>query len=309
MDLRQLRAFVAVARERNFTRAAEQLHMAQPPLSRQIRQLEDELGVQLLLRSRPVRLTDAGRLFHEEALQILGRVEQVKESARRMAHAERRVVTLGFVASTLYGGLPHVVRRLRQQRPDVDVRLLEMMSVHQVEALQTGRIDIGFGRIRTDDDSVERQVLREERLVVAIPPSHPLAAVPASMRLAGLAGQRLILYPSTPRPSFADEVLSMVRDQGLHPESLQEVRELQTALGLVAAEVGVCVVPASARSMRRDLHYRLIEDERATSAIIMNYSRGGDDTLLREVRALVAEMYAGSPPWMEVAAHTPPSSP
>jgi DNA-binding transcriptional LysR family regulator len=308
MDLRQLRAFVAVARERNFTRAAEQLHMAQPPLSRQIRKLEEELGVQLLLRSRPVRLTDAGRLFHEEALQILGRVEQVKESARRLAHAERRVVTLGFVASTLYGGLPYVVRRLRQQRPDVDVRLIEMMSVHQVEALKTGRIDIGFGRIRTDDDSIERQVLREERLVVAIPPSHPLAAVHASMRLADLAGQRLILYPSTPRPSFADEVLSMVRDQGLHPESLQEVRELQTALGLVAAEVGVCVVPASARSMRQDLHYRLIEDERATSAIIMSYSRGGDDALLREVRALVGAMYAGAPSWMETPAHTPPTA-
>lgn len=106
MDLRQLRYFVAVARERNFTRAAEQLHIAQPPLSRQIQLLEEELGVELLSRSaRPVRMTEAGRLFYEQALQILGRVEQMAESTRRVGRNQNRVLSIGFVPSTLYGGL------------------------------------------------------------------------------------------------------------------------------------------------------------------------------------------------------------
>lgn len=307
MDLRQLKAFIAVAKARNFTRAAQELHMAQPPLSRQIQQLEEELGVLLLHRTRPLRLTDAGRLFYEEALQILGRVEQMKEGTRRVGRSERRVVTLGFVASTLYGGLPTVVRRLRQRRTDLDVRLLEIMSVQQVEALKTGRIDVGFGRIRSSDDGIERQVLREERLVVAIPPSHPLASRHDALPVSGLAGQRLIIYPSTPRPSFADEVLSLVRDHALRPESLQEVRELHTALGLVAAESGICVLPASARSMRRDLHYRLIDDERVTSPIIMSYRRNDDSGLSDQIRAICHEMYAESPPWMEAPPHTPPA--
>ncbi|WP_024889976.1 LysR family transcriptional regulator [Luteimonas huabeiensis] len=307
MDLRQLRAFIAVAKARNFTRAAQALHMAQPPLSRQIQQLEEELGVLLLQRTRPLRLTDAGRLFYEEALQILGRVEQMKEGTRRVGRSERRVVTLGFVASTLYGGLPTVVRRLRQRRTDLDVRLLEIMSVQQVEALKTGRIDVGFGRIRSSDDGIVRQVLREERLVVAIPPSHPLASRHEALPVSGLAEQRLIIYPSTPRPSFADEVLSLLRDHALHVESLQEVRELHTALGLVAAESGICVLPASARSMRRDLHYRLIDDERVTSPIILSHRRNDDSGLADQIRAICQEMYAESPPWMEAPPHTPPA--
>ncbi|HUH90195.1 MAG TPA: LysR family transcriptional regulator, partial [Lysobacter sp.] len=155
MELRQLRYFVAVAQTRNFTRAAEQLHIAQPPLSRQIQQLEDELGVQLLLRnSRPLRLTDAGRVFREQALQILARVEQMKAATQRTGRNERSVLAIGFVASTLYSGMPLLVRRLRQQRPELDIQLLEMMSMDQIEALKTGRIDIGFGRVRAIDPAV-----------------------------------------------------------------------------------------------------------------------------------------------------------
>lgn len=306
MDLRQLRAFVMVARERNFTRAAERLHMAQPPLSRLVQHLEEELGVTLLQRSRPLRLTDAGRLFYEEALQILGRVEQMKDSTRRVGRAERRVVTLGFVPSTLYGGLPSVVRALRHRRPDLDVRLLEIMSVQQVDALKTGRIDAGFGRVRFDDDGVVRQILREERLMVAIAPSHPLAATSAALPFQALAGQQLIVYPSSPRPSFADEVLRWVRDHDLRPESLQEVRELHTALGLVAAESGICVLPASARSMRRDLHYRLIADARITSPIILTTRLRDESGLARQLMDIVQDMYAEGPAWLGAPAHTPP---
>lgn len=301
MDLRQLRYFVAVARERNFTRAAEQLHIAQPPLSRQIQQMEQELGVQLLVRSsRPIRLTDAGRLFYEEAQQVLGRVEQMKDAARRIGHGQRRVISIGFVASTLYAGLPTVVRRLRQARPDADVRLVEMMSGPQVEGLKNGRIDVGFGRMRSSDPSVERQVLREERLVVAIPPAFALATEDAPLKPAALKGQKLVVYPSEPRPSFADQVLSLLGEHGVRPPQLQEVRDLQTALGLVAAETGLCLIPASARLLRSDLRYRLIDDQQATSPVVMSYRRNEDPALIALLRQLIGEMYAENPPWLDI---------
>lgn len=297
MELRQLRYFVAVAQERNFTRAAERLHIAQPPLSRQVQLLEDELGVLLLTRSRPIRLTDAGRLLYEEALQVLGRIEQMKAAARRLGKGEQRVVSIGFVASTLYGGLPMVVRRLRERRPDLDIRLVELASIDQLDALKSGRIDIGFGRVRANDSAVERLVLREERLVAALPFSHPLADTDAPLPVAGLQGQRLIIYPSTPRPSFADQVLSLLQDQGVQAQ-VQEVRELQTALGLCAAEMGICVVPASSMSLRADLRYRLLDDRNATVPIIMSYRRGDDSELIELVKDIIREMYRQNPPWL-----------
>ncbi|MCD7098903.1 LysR family transcriptional regulator [Stenotrophomonas sp. MMGLT7] len=299
MDLRQLRYFIAVAQERNFTRAAERLHIAQPPLSRQIQQIEEELGTHLLVRSsRPIRLTDAGRLFYEEALQVLGRVEQMKEATRRVGHSERQLLTIGFVASLLYGGLPLLVRRLRQRRPDLDIRLVEIMSGGQNEELKAGRIDLGFGRIRSDDDAIERLVLREERLVVALPTDHPLAGDPGPLPLTALAGEHLVVYPSRPRPSFADQVLSLLRDHGVRPLSVYEVSELQIALGLVAAETGVCVIPGSAGSMRQELRYRLIDDPHATSPIILSYRRSDETSPVALLRQLLLQMYAEPHPWL-----------
>lgn len=300
MDLRQLRYFVAVAQERNFTRAAKRLHIAQPPLSKQIQLLEEELGVQLLVRSRPLRLTDAGRLFREESLQVLGRIEQMKAAARRVALGEQRVVSIGFVASTLYGGLPTVVRRLKERRPDLDVRLVELMSVAQLDALKSGRIDIGFGRVRANDSAIERVVLREERLVAALPGRHPLARTEAPLPLPELQHQKVIVYPNAPRPSFADQVLSLLQDHGVRAQ-VEDVRELQTALGLCAADAGICIVPASAMALRADLRYRLIDDPKATSPIIMSYRRNDDSELIALVKDIIREMYSENPPWLNPA--------
>lgn len=300
MDLRQLRYFVAVAQARNFSRAAELLHMAQPPLSRQIQQLEAGLGVALLIRgSRPLRLTDAGRMFYEEARQVLARVEQMQDAARRIGRSERKTLSVGFVASTLYGDLPEVLRHLRQSHPELDIRLVEMMSGEQVEALKDGRIDIGFGRIRSRDPAVERLVLREERLVLAMPTDHPLAVSSAPLAPNALAGKRLIVYPSRPRPSFADHVLSLLADHGAHPSEVQEVLELQTALGLVASQAGLCMVPASARTIRPDLHYRLIDDERATSPVILSHRRNDATGAVDAIMEAVRTTYSQASIWLD----------
>lgn len=299
MDLRQLRYFVAVARERNFTRASEQLHIAQPPLSRQIRLLEEELGVTLLLRNtRPLRLTDAGRLFYEQALQILGRVEQMTAATRRVGKQERSILSIGFVASTLYSGLPALVRKLRQRAPELDIQLLEMMSLQQIEALKAGRIDIGFGRVRSNDPAVERTVLREERLVLAVAPGSPLAASSAPVAIPELANQNLIVYPKEPRPSFADQVLSLLDDHGVRPASVHEVRELQIALGLTAAETGICIIPFAASQQRLDLHYRLLGDARATSPIILSHRVNDDSRYIGMVRELIGQIHDEGAPWL-----------
>lgn len=296
MDLRQLRYFVAVARERNFTRAAEQLHMAQPPLGRQIQLLEDELGVPLLLRnSRPLRLTEAGRFFHEQAVQVLARVDQMVTATRRLGLNQQATLSIGFVPSTLYGGVPILLRQLRQQHPEVDIQLVELSSIQQAEALKTGRIDLGFGRIRTDDRAVARRVLREERLVLAMPAAPADDAEARPIRLAELAGQRLIVYPKSPRPSFADQILAIVNGAGVRVAEVVEVTELQTALGLVATAAGVCIIPASA-TVRADLQYRPIADEEATSPIILCHRLNDNGWYIGIVNRLVEALYPAAAP-------------
>ena len=291
MDIRQLKYFVAVANTRNFTRASEQLHIAQPPLSRQIQLLEGELGVQLIMRNtRPLKLTEAGRVFYEQALQILNRLDQLKTTTQQIGMNQRQRLSIGFVASTLYGGLPKLVRQLRQRYPDVDIQLVELTSMQQLAALKSGRIDVGLGRIRSNDASVARTVLREERLALAIPLGSPLAASDKDISLKVLNGQTLIIYPKEPRPSFADHILNLVNERGIRPSDIHEVREIQAALGLVAAESGLCLVPSSAR-LRNDLHYRLIDDPRATSPIILMHRLNDNAWYINAVKELAAQIH------------------
>ncbi|MBS0558600.1 MAG: LysR family transcriptional regulator [Proteobacteria bacterium] len=293
MDSRQLRYFVAVARERNFTRAAEKLHIAQPPLSRSIQQLEDEFGVALLDRaSRPLALTDAGRLLLEQAVQVLDRMDEMKAMAARMRAAERTVLGVGFVASTLYGYLPEVIRRYRAARPMVDLTLLEMTSIEQVAALKEGRIDVGFGRIPFSDPAIERTLLRNETLCAALPLTHPLSSRTGLLKLAEIAGDTLVVYPKAPRPSYADQILALFRDRGAKPQAVYEVRELQTALGLVAAETGICIVPASVERLRRDnVVYRRLDEPDAVSPIIMSTRKSDRSPETGLILKLVREMY------------------
>lgn len=268
--------------------------------------LEEELGVALLFRnSRPVRLTEAGRLFYEQAMQVLGRVEQMRDATRRVGLNQQSVLSIGFVASTLYGGLPTLVRKLRQHAPDLDIQLLELMSQQQIAALKEGRIDVGFGRVRHSDSAVVSVILREERLVAAIPLDTPLAADTAPLPIEALVSHRLIVYPREPRPSFADQVLSLLHEHDVRPAEVQEVREIQTALGLVAAAAGVCVIPSSARQMRSDVHYRLLEGERATSPVILNYRANDNGQYIDLIKRLIQEMYAEEPPWLGIEHNLP----
>lgn len=292
MELRQLRYFVAVAQEQNFTRAARRLNIAQPPLSRQIRQLEHETGVLLIERGlRPVRLTEAGKLFYDQAVQALDHVERMVEMTRRLAAAARPRIGIGFVSSTLYGYLPEVIRRYRVERPEVEISLLELTSLEQIPALKEGRIDVGFGRIPHGDPQVDRVLMRNEPLLAALPATHPLAAR-ADLRLADLAHLPLVVYPKAPRPSYADQVLALYRACGLRPPLVHEVKELQTALGLVAAESGVALVPASVARLRRDnVVYAPLDEPGAISPVIMSTRRDDPSPEIALILKLIKRMY------------------
>ncbi len=220
MDLRHMRYFVTVANERSFTRAAERLHIAQPPLSRAIQQLEEEMGTRLIDREqRPLRLTAAGELFLEQAGQMLRRFDDLRVVMGRLGRPTPSRFVIGFVASTMYAALPDLIRRFRTLTPGLDLHFVELMSVEQIAALKDKRIDVGFGRLRCDDPAIRRDVLREERLVVALPVDHALARTDGPLSLGAIAREPLIVYPSRPRPSYADQVIAIYRDHGSNRRS------------------------------------------------------------------------------------------
>ena len=292
MELRHLRYFVAVAEERSFTRAAQRLHIAQPPLSRQIQQLEQILGIVLFERdARPLKLTETGRFFYQHAAQLLAQTAELESMTRRVGKIERSL-SVGFVGSTLYGMLPKVIRRYRQQHAEVELSLHEMWTMDQIKALKEGRIDVGFGRIRLNDPSVRRVVLREERMIAALPLGHRLCTEPAPLSLHDLLDDTLIVFPKTPRPSYADQVLSAFHDRALRPARVLETRELQVALGLVAAGEGVSIVPKSVHGLKRDdISYHELDDPRLVSPIIMSMRRLDASEDIERMLRLIYDLY------------------
>ena len=292
LDPRLLRYFIAVADARNFNRAADNLHIAQPPLSRAIQQLEAQLGTELLDRdSRPLRLTPAGKLLYPQARQILARMDDVETMMKAAAVSEKRRLVIGFVASTIYARLPELIREFRRTAQNTELVLVESTTLDQIAALKEGRIDIGFGRIRFDDPAVRRIVLREENLVAAFSVDHPLAAQKGPVSLQDLAGEPQIIYPRAPRPSYADQVLSLLRDHAIEPRVAHEARELQVAIGLVAAGEGIAIVPESVRYARsRDVMFRdLVEP--ATSPIIISHRVQDHSPELALMMNIIAQKY------------------
>ncbi|CAM3469932.1 LysR family transcriptional regulator [Halomonas lysinitropha] len=287
MELRHLRYFCVVAEELNMTSAAERLHMSQPPLSRQIKQLEREVGAELFERgSRGLRLTPTGQFFHQHAIQILEKLDATLESTRRMARSKRVMFGIGFVPSVFYGQLPLLVRDLRQ-KDNVELSLAELTTVQQIQALKAGRIDMGFGRMRIDDPEVEQEVLFDEPIMAAVPCGHPLESTTPT--LVELARYPLILFPAKPRPSMADIMLGMFRRQGLKVEVVQEANELQTALGLVASEIGISLVPEQVKRVRRDgVSFVYLADKTLTSPVLCSRRRGEEPSpIMRDANAIL----------------------
>jgi DNA-binding transcriptional LysR family regulator len=287
MELRQIRYFQRVAAEMSFTRAAEVLNMAQPPLSRQIKMLEEEMGVELFERvGRGIKLTEAGRYFLDQTDVMLKKLSETVQATQRVGRKEKRRVGIGFVPSVLYGYMPGFIRQLRALDQSIEISLLEMITLQQFEALKTGRIDIGIGRILLSDPEIERLVLWEERLIVALPKEHALAKC-TTLSIEQLIPESLILYPARPRPSYADYVLDIFRQQGGVPEHIQEVNELQTALGLVAAGFGLAIVPESVEGLfSKDVKYVSLTSPGCTSPIMLSWRKNDQSDFLQSALKL-----------------------
>jgi DNA-binding transcriptional LysR family regulator len=280
---------MAVAAERSFTKGAERLNMAQPPLSRRIQEMEEELGTRLFDRNaKPLELTSAGHLFYEESMQILQRVDQMRTTMTRFVTGEPKRFVIGLVTSTLYASFPQVIRRFREISPDMDLSLTEMTTLDQISALTEGRINVGLGRVRLNAPGIRQEVLQKERLIVAVPPGHPLAVGDDPLELSALATLPVIIYPREPRP---DPVLSLFRDHALEPPTILEMQDLQTAMVMVAAGAGTCIVPASVRRLgRSDLIFRPLATE-VTSPIIVNHRIGDSSPQLRTLFRTFVELY------------------
>jgi DNA-binding transcriptional LysR family regulator len=251
LELRHLRYFVAVAEELHFGRAAQRLHMAQPPLSQQIRSLEREVGVPLLERThRRVRLTAAGAAFYDEARSILDHVKLAVQLAQRAGHGEIGRLAIGFVGSAMYGLLPDIVRVYRSRYPDVELSLTEAPTVEQVTAIREGRIDVGFVRTSVTDSALRCETLLAEPLVVALPQDHARAGAP-SVALRHLAEEPFVIFPRQLGHGFYDVILAACLQAGFQPRIVQEAIQMQTIVSLVAAGIGIALVPQSMENAAR----------------------------------------------------------
>ncbi|HET9718473.1 MAG TPA: LysR substrate-binding domain-containing protein, partial [Solirubrobacteraceae bacterium] len=233
MELRQLRYFVAVAEELHFRRAAARLHISQPPLSQQVRQLEEELGTQLLIRNRRrVELTAAGEAFLHDARVILGELEGAVGTARRIGAGQSGRLRINFVGSALLSIIPAAVQAFRRDRPGVEVDLRERPTAEQLRAVRSGAVDLGFVRPPVDElDGLEAELVLREPTLAAIPAEHPLARAPRPS-IARLAGEPLVLFPRSQAAGFHDLLIATLAVGGQTPRVVQYAPEMTTIVGL-----------------------------------------------------------------------------
>ncbi len=242
MNLRTLQYFVVLAEELNFSRAAERLHVAQPALSQQIRSLEERLGAQLVDRgSRPLRLTEAGSYLCTEARQILASCEQAALGARDIGLGTRGWLSIGFTRSAMYSVLPPALKAFHQAYPQVELKLFEMLTEEQADALRDARIHIGIGRQAPSIPGCTTRPLLRECVMVALAQEHPLAAA-EKVCMADLADSPLILYPKHPTAQFPRFIESLYRDAGVTPLVAHRAYEIQTAIALVDSETDLTAV-------------------------------------------------------------------
>lgn len=266
MELRQLRYFVAVAEERHFGRAAKRLRLSQPPLSAQIKGLEEELGVKLFQRStRQVALTDAGRTFLERAEGILEAVEEAKEAAKGADEGVRGRLEIGFISSATLGLLPPAIRLFRERFGGVEIELRELTSAQQIDALYAGEIRVGLVRLPLRAPGLRFEPLQEESFLVALPSGHPLEAL-ESVPLEAMVDQPLIFFTRQLMPSLHAQIVELFQRVGAFPNVVQHAVHLQTIVGLVASDVGLAILPEPAERLSREgVVYRSLDAPDATS--------------------------------------------
>jgi len=293
MELRHLRYFIAVAEELHFTRAAERLHIGQPPLSHAIQVLESDVGAQLFERTkRSVRLTGAGALFLADARRILALAAQATDTARRAQRGEAGELRIGFTFSTRLTPLfATVINRYRQQFPAVSLTLHEMATVPQIDALGARTLDLGF--IRPPElaipAAIALTVLREDPLMAVLPASSPLARKKA-IAIVELEALPFVMYPQGAGTGIYPQIFRLCREAGFVPRIGQVAGEASTIIGLVAAGCGVSLLPASFDRIRMDgVCYRPITDKAATTTLLLAQRKAEEAPLVEAFIALARQ--------------------
>jgi DNA-binding transcriptional LysR family regulator len=262
VELRHFRYFATLAETLHFGHAAAIHGIAQPPFSLQIQKLERELGTRLFQRNnRHVELTDAGRLFLVEAKRTLAAAERAERVARLAGQGHIGRITIGMVTSASYEDMiSAIVRRMGQKYPNVDIALLEMTTPRQLQALQSGEIQIGFVRPPIFEATLATCLVRREPLLLALPSSHPLAQE-KEIALQKLAQDPWVMLPSDMGLGLYEQVINVCKNAGFTPKSHQVATQIHTMISLVAAGLGVTLVPASVSSLRRaGVVYRQLKD-------------------------------------------------
>jgi DNA-binding transcriptional LysR family regulator len=287
MDVRQLRYFVAVAESLSFRRAADELHIAQPALSRQIQQLEEQLGARLLERDkRSVALTAAGQAVLEHSRTLLAQMQGLPAIAQRAAAGETGRIRVGFISLVAYEFLPALVREFRSRLPQVDVVMHEFPVMHQYEPLMQDRFDVAILRPLLPDPLIATQVIDRARFVVALPRSHPLCRQ-ESLSVADLRSEEFISLPRTNGPSFQAQIVGFCRDAGFCPTVMREVGDSQAMMGMVGAGMGVAIVPEAVRHLKTDgVEYRHLSDLPHRADIVVAWKTAESNPLVHQfVRA------------------------
>ncbi|MDH4130907.1 MAG: LysR family transcriptional regulator [Gemmatimonadota bacterium] len=291
LELRHLRYFAILAEELHFGRAAKRLGIAQPPLSQQIRRLEELVGARLLDRtSRRVQLTDAGRSFQVEAARVLAGVETAVEAARRASRGEAGSLRVAFAATVMFLALPQIIREFRDRYPRVQLDLREMPTGPQLAALLEGDIDLGFVREPGPDPALEIVTVMREPLRIALHKGHRLARR-ARVTVADLATEPFVLFPQDLAPGLHRQVMTICREAGFAPRVVEESRELYTSVSLVEAGIGVSILPASVEKLGwKHVRYLPIPGPAGETRIAAAWRKDRDRPVLQAFMGVVMEV-------------------
>jgi len=289
IELHHLQAFLTVAQEMNFGRAAERLNISQPPLSRQIRRLEEDLGVKLFHRNkRQVQLTEAGQAFLQEARRILAQVEQGIQVAQRASRGEIGRLVVGFERSSAYDVVPFSIKIYQERFPDVELVVYDMETGEQVQALYEERIDIGFFVPPLNDDKLAVETVLREPLILVLPETHPLS-VQGEVRVQELASENFITCPRN-KSGLYKQVLAICYQAGFSPRVIRETNEMQIMLGFIAAGLGIALLPASIKHFQRlGVVYRSLQQCTLKVELAMAWRRDDPSLVLQAFLKIVRE--------------------
>ena len=293
MELRQIRSFLSVAETLHFGRTAELIHLSQPALSLQIRALEAEVGVRLLERNRrKTTLTPAGRAFRDAAIAGVAQFDRAIRNARLAADGKLGLLRIGFISTAGSELLPDTIRAFRELNPEVEFSLRNILTAEQIQMLEAGALDIGFLRLPIGGHTqLEVATIHREPFVLVVPASHPLGAR-KKVRLSEVAGQDFVMYDRKHAPGFHDQVFGMLRNAGIVPNVCQTAGEMPTLIALVAAGIGISILPTSA--VKHNIAAVVgceIADPIPMSEIGLASARDNDSAVVKNFRSLALETF------------------